>query len=164
MSAPHRVIGSKMPLQQAHASSSSLNVQNNSYKAQRLWPPDFAKMDPKEQLRLERRYRRRAKLAYTRPRWNQAVKLTQWGSITCMCHPITVASWNGDSQMGIVVLGYSVLFMDWGSTYTPFDGVSISVMLCHTRGRLITHRYVNGFSSAQDQYGQQPRPSLRDPT
>ncbi|MCJ1240820.1 hypothetical protein MMC14_008824 [Varicellaria rhodocarpa] len=86
------------------AGQNVFDVKNNPYKAQRSWPPDFAKMDSKEQFRLERRYRRRAKLAYTRPRWNQAVKLTQWGSIT-------------------FVLGYSVLFMDWGDIHTPFDGI-----------------------------------------
>lgn len=60
-----------------------LNVDTNPYKAQRTWPPDFSKMDPKHQFRLERRYRRRSKLAWTRPRWNKGVKLAQWGSGLC---------------------------------------------------------------------------------
>jgi hypothetical protein len=56
----------------------------NRYRAQRPWPPDFSKMDPKQQFRLERRYRRRTKLAYTRPKWTKAVKLVQFGSVLCM--------------------------------------------------------------------------------
>ncbi|KAL9120278.1 MAG: hypothetical protein Q9187_003166 [Circinaria calcarea] len=81
------------------------NVDTNPYKAQKTWPPDFSKMDPKHQFRLERRYRRRSKLAWTRPRWNKAVKLAQWGS-------------------GLFVLGYSVLFMDWGTMNAPFGEVA----------------------------------------
>ncbi|MCJ1253939.1 hypothetical protein MMC24_001753 [Lignoscripta atroalba] len=83
---------------------SPLNLQTNPYKAQRLWPPDFSKIDTKHQFRLERRYRRRAKLKWARPGWTKAVKLAQWGS-------------------GIFVLGYGVLYMDWGTMETPFQGI-----------------------------------------
>ncbi|MCJ1480460.1 hypothetical protein MMC06_000615 [Schaereria dolodes] len=76
----------------------------NPYKAQRLWPPDFSQIDTKHQFRLERRYRRRAKLKWARPRWTKAVKLAQWGS-------------------GIFVLGYGVLYMDWGREHTPLRGI-----------------------------------------
>ena len=54
----------------------------NQYKAKRKWPPDFSQMDPKHQFRLERKYKRRAKLAYLRPGWMQGVKLAQYGTIT----------------------------------------------------------------------------------
>ena len=60
------------------------DASRNSNKAQRLWPPDFSKMDPKHQFRLERRYRRRTKLAFLRPKWTKGVKLAQYGSIACM--------------------------------------------------------------------------------
>ena len=63
------------------AGQQASNVYNNPYKAQRPWPPDFSKMDPKGQFRLERRFRRRAKLAYTRPGWIKGVKLAQYGSV-----------------------------------------------------------------------------------
>ncbi|MCJ1472166.1 hypothetical protein MMC13_000813 [Lambiella insularis] len=84
--------------------SQPFNGHSNPYKAQRSWPPDFSKMNPKEQFRLERRYRRRSKLAYTRPRWTRGVKLAQYVSV-------------------LGVLGYSVLFMDWGTMPHPFGGV-----------------------------------------
>ncbi|KAH8687395.1 hypothetical protein BGZ60DRAFT_364279 [Tricladium varicosporioides] len=58
-------------------------IYSNPYKAKRLWPPDFQKIDRKHQFRLERRYRRRAKLKWARPRWTKAVKLVQLGSIVC---------------------------------------------------------------------------------
>jgi hypothetical protein len=58
-------------------------VLTNTYKAKRLWPPDFSKLPPKHQFRLERKYRRRAKLKFARPRWTKAVKLMQLGSIVC---------------------------------------------------------------------------------
>ncbi|OCK88704.1 uncharacterized protein K441DRAFT_307307 [Cenococcum geophilum 1.58] len=76
----------------------------NPYKAKRVWPPDFSKLSPKHQFRLERRYKRRAKLKWARPRWTKGVKLAQWGS-------------------GIFVLTYGVLFMDWGREDTPFRGI-----------------------------------------
>jgi hypothetical protein len=57
------------------------NFLTNPYKAQRTWPPDFARMDPKNQFRLERKYRRRSKLAYARPRWTKGVKLAQYTSV-----------------------------------------------------------------------------------
>jgi hypothetical protein len=58
-------------------------VYTNPYKAKRLWPPDFSKLSPKHQFRLERRYKRRAKLKWERPRWTKAVKMVQMGSVVC---------------------------------------------------------------------------------
>ncbi|MCJ1372861.1 hypothetical protein MMC20_004086 [Loxospora ochrophaea] len=82
------------------------NVRANPYRAQRRWPPDFSKMDLKHQFRLERRYRRRAKLKYARPGWTTAVKLAQWAG-------------------GLSVLGYGVLYIDWGQEKDdmPFQGI-----------------------------------------
>jgi len=50
----------------------------NPYKAKQTWPPDFQKLSPKHQFRLERRYKRRAQLKWARPRWMVATKLVQW--------------------------------------------------------------------------------------
>ncbi|KAA6414612.1 MAG: hypothetical protein FRX48_01362 [Lasallia pustulata] len=88
----------------SQASTQTIDVDTNPYKAQRLWPPDFDKLHPKHQFRLERRYRRRAKLKWARPRWTKAVKLTQWGA-------------------GLFVLGYGVLYMDSGREDAPFQGI-----------------------------------------
>lgn len=58
-------------------------IYRNQYKAKRTWPPDFSKLSPRHQFRLERRYRRRTKLKWARPRWTKAVKITQLASVTC---------------------------------------------------------------------------------
>ncbi|CAD6594207.1 MAG: hypothetical protein ASARMPRED_008842 [Alectoria sarmentosa] len=85
-----------------------LTIRNNPYKAQKEWPPDFTKLNPKYQFRLERRYRRRAKLRYSRPQWTKAVKLAASGS-------------------SFLILVYGVLFMDWGEMagrdVKPFEGI-----------------------------------------
>lgn len=65
------------------APSTPITVKNNPYKVQRQWPPDFTKLHPKFQFRLERRYRRRAKMKYQRPGWIRGVKLATWGSCSC---------------------------------------------------------------------------------
>ncbi|KAI9885247.1 MAG: cytosolic leucyl tRNA synthetase [Watsoniomyces obsoletus] len=70
------------------------------FKAKKQWPPDFSKLAPKHQLRLERRYKRRTKLKWMRPGWVKAMTLAQWGSIA-------------------VALAYGILFMDWGEEVTP---------------------------------------------
>lgn len=84
-----------------------LTARNNPYKAQKEWPPDFTKLHPKYQFRLERRYRRRSKLRYSRPWWTKSVKLAASGS-------------------SFFILVYGVLFMDWGEMagrdVKPFEG------------------------------------------
>lgn len=66
------------------ASTIPSTTQLNRFKAQKVWPPDFTKLNPKQQFRFERRYRRRTKLKYTRPGWIKGVKLTSWVACTCM--------------------------------------------------------------------------------
>ncbi|KAK4952236.1 hypothetical protein LTR66_013793 [Elasticomyces elasticus] len=80
-------------------------MHTNPYKAKRVWPPDFSKLSHKHQFRIERRYRRRAKLKWARPRWTKFVKLATWASM-------------------IFVGVYGVLFLDPGNgEKTPFDPV-----------------------------------------
>ncbi|KAJ5595265.1 uncharacterized protein N7459_001473 [Penicillium hispanicum] len=78
------------------------------YKPKRQWPPDMSKLSPKHQFRLERKYRRRAALKYARPKFVKTVTLAQWAII------------------GFVAI-YAVLFMDWDTKDTPFDGIRESV-------------------------------------
>ena len=79
--------------------------ETNPYVCKRTWPPEFAKLSQEHQFKLERRYRRRAKLAYARPNWHKMVKLAQWGSI-------------------LFVSVYGILFMELTDGNTPFSGVS----------------------------------------
>ena len=70
-------------LHAAKAGIAPSRAQFKPYKARKPWPPDFSKLDPKYQFRLERRYRRRTKLKWARPKWVKGVKLAQWG--ICLC-------------------------------------------------------------------------------
>ena len=72
----------------------------NPYKAKKTWPPDFSQLSQKHQFQLERRYRRRAKLAWARPRWTKLVKLVTWTTITCELPP----GFNGMRQKRILML------------------------------------------------------------
>ncbi|EKG17943.1 hypothetical protein MPH_04800 [Macrophomina phaseolina MS6] len=89
----------------------AFDIHNNPYKAKRLWPPDFSKLPPKHQFRLERKYRRRSQLKWARPRWNKFVKLAQWATISCGIH--NAATLGGGADATVVVVVYGVLFMDW---------------------------------------------------
>ncbi|KAF8426916.1 hypothetical protein EV426DRAFT_707129 [Tirmania nivea] len=50
------------------------------YKARKSWPPNFSKLTPKHKFSLERRFRRRMKLKFARPRLHQAVRIGQWST------------------------------------------------------------------------------------
>ncbi|OJD27587.1 hypothetical protein ACJ73_01026 [Blastomyces percursus] len=63
----------------------------NTHRAKRIWPPDMSKLSPKQQFRLERKYRRRAKLKWARPTWTKWTKLVQWAIIACML-PVSLTS------------------------------------------------------------------------
>ncbi|KAK2736610.1 hypothetical protein FQN57_000727 [Myotisia sp. PD_48] len=91
----------RTPSQAAYLFSSSSSYRSTStdgtyispFKAKRQWPPDLAKLSSKHQFRLERKYRRRAKLKYARPTWSKWTKLVQWSLI-------------------LFVLVYAILFME----------------------------------------------------
>ncbi|KAJ5923554.1 hypothetical protein N7454_008799 [Penicillium verhagenii] len=80
----------------------------SQYPPKRQWPPDMSKLSPKHQFRLERKYRRRAALKYARPKFIKMVTLAQWIII------------------GFVAV-YAILFMNWDTKGTPFDGIRESV-------------------------------------
>lgn len=54
-----------------------LSVVNNPYKARKVWPPDFKQLNPQQQLRFEKKYKRRILLANYSPRWVKGVKFAQ---------------------------------------------------------------------------------------
>ncbi|OJD16396.1 hypothetical protein AJ78_03426 [Emergomyces pasteurianus Ep9510] len=89
------------------SSSSSENpstVYTNPYRAKRTWPPVMSKLSSKQQFRLERKYRRRAKLKWARPTWTKWTKLVQWAMIG-------------------FVLVYCVMFLDLGERENPFQPI-----------------------------------------
>lgn len=51
-------------------------------KLKKVWPPDFTQLSAQEQLRFEKRYKRRMRLATQRPLWDKSVRLLQLFSVT----------------------------------------------------------------------------------
>ncbi|THV96575.1 hypothetical protein D6D27_02609 [Aureobasidium pullulans] len=86
------------------AAAPKFDFARNPYKSKRTWPPDFTKLSQKHQFRLERRYRRRAKLKWARPTWTKFVKLSTWATIS-------------------FVVVYGVLFMKTDERGTVFDTI-----------------------------------------
>ncbi|PGH02076.1 hypothetical protein GX51_04889 [Blastomyces parvus] len=86
------------------SSETPSTVYINPHRAKRIWPPDISKLSPKQQFRLERKYRRRAKLKWARPTWTKWTKLVQWAIIG-------------------YVLVYCVMFMDLGEKANPFQPI-----------------------------------------
>lgn len=64
-------------LAQVAKSQPSAGAANPAYKLKKVWPPDMQNMTPQQQLRFEKKYKRRLKLATARPRWDKFVRLAQ---------------------------------------------------------------------------------------
>lgn len=61
------------------------------FKLKKVWPPDMKTMSPQQQLRFEKKYKRRLKIATARPRWDKFVRLAQLCTMTCgilFCTPL----------------------------------------------------------------------------
>ncbi|KAF8449885.1 hypothetical protein BDZ91DRAFT_632754, partial [Kalaharituber pfeilii] len=70
------------------------------YKARKPWPPDFSKLTPKHKFSLERRYRRRMKLKFARPKLHRTVRLAQMGGIAfVLVYGVLMQSWDGDKNV-----------------------------------------------------------------
>lgn len=54
-----------------------LTVVNNPYKARKVWPPNFKELTYQQQLRFEKKYKRRVILASRSPLWVKSVKFAQ---------------------------------------------------------------------------------------
>ncbi|KAI3394721.1 hypothetical protein diail_2307 [Diaporthe ilicicola] len=54
------------------------------YPPRKVWPPDFKRLSPQEQLKFEKKFKRRLALASERPRWEKFIKLMQLFTVTCM--------------------------------------------------------------------------------
>lgn len=86
-------------------------------------------MSAQQQLRFEKKYKRRLKLATARPGWDKGVRLAQLFTITCAY----MSKWLSDvsdidSVIFVVVLVYTALFMDWKEMPNPYGGVRLSLL------------------------------------
>ncbi|KAI5787679.1 hypothetical protein DFH27DRAFT_614946 [Peziza echinospora] len=69
-------------------------LSSSIYKARKTWPPDFSKLTPRHRFSLERRYRRRTQLKYSRPKLHRAVRLVTWsGAAFAVVYGIMWAPW-----------------------------------------------------------------------
>lgn len=50
---------------------------SNFYKNKKVWPPNFKELSHQQQLRFEKKYKRRILLANRSPRWDKGVKYAQ---------------------------------------------------------------------------------------
>ncbi|KAG6354708.1 hypothetical protein INS49_004726 [Diaporthe citri] len=75
------------------------------YPPKKVWPPDFKRLSPQEQLKFEKKFKRRLAIRAERPRWAKFIKLVP------TLHSVIV---------------YAALFMDWTQEHQPFDGVCVS--------------------------------------
>lgn len=64
------------------ASKPALTVFDNPYTARKAWPPAVDHLNPAQQLRFEKKYKRRVYLACHSPKWQKATKIGQLVSIT----------------------------------------------------------------------------------
>jgi len=104
-----------------------LEVVVNPYKAKKVWPPDFTKLSPQEQLRFEKRYKRRIRLMGTRPRWIKFTKIAQVVCITCtlaLAFPGRTGVGLELTDIRIAVCFYFVFLMPWQGPHEPFGPVS----------------------------------------
>lgn len=64
--------------QVAKEPASRLTMQNNPYKTRKVWPPNFAELTPQQQLRFEKKYKRRIYLASYSPKWDKGVRMVRF--------------------------------------------------------------------------------------
>ncbi|KAL2293430.1 hypothetical protein FJTKL_05338 [Diaporthe vaccinii] len=74
------------------------------YPPKKVWPPDFKRLSPQEQLKFEKKFKRRLAIKAERPQWDKLIKLVQLFTVT-------------------TVIVYAALFMDWKQEHQPFDGI-----------------------------------------
>ncbi|KAI5467014.1 hypothetical protein BGZ63DRAFT_346008 [Mariannaea sp. PMI_226] len=84
-----------------------LSVVNNPYKARKVWPPNFKDLTHQQQLRFEKKYKRRIQLASRAPRWVKGVKFAQLATI------VAALIW---------ILFFSE-FEWWGQKYKPAEEI-----------------------------------------
>ncbi|KAH7320130.1 hypothetical protein B0I35DRAFT_478412 [Stachybotrys elegans] len=59
-----------------------LTFATNTFRTRKVWPPDFKELSPQQQLRFEKKYKRRIVLATRAPFWNKCVRIAQLVTMT----------------------------------------------------------------------------------
>lgn len=73
----------------SHGAGSSISsTASNPFKARKMWPPNLEDLTPQQQLRFEKKYKRRVVLAQRAPRWQKGVKYAQFATLTGKAWPM----------------------------------------------------------------------------
>lgn len=80
-------------------------VFSNPYAARKMWPPNFKDLNHAQQLRFEKKYKRRIEMASQSPKWQKGVKLAQLATIAA----------------ALVWLFFYSEFEWWGQHYKPSE-------------------------------------------
>ncbi|RCI16501.1 hypothetical protein L249_2273 [Ophiocordyceps polyrhachis-furcata BCC 54312] len=103
LATPIRRLAQAAKEQSALTSAAALTVIRNPYKAKKVWPPKFSELTCQQQLRFEKKLKRRLLLAHQKPKWDKAIKLIQFWAIVA-----TIISFLFFSE-----------FDFWGQEYKP---------------------------------------------
>lgn len=112
----------------AQAAKPHLEAATGPSKLKKVWPPDFSRLSPQEQLRFEKRYKRRIHHIAQRPRWNKMIQLAQLFTISCRISAIPSAvSILTSHQLSLSTVSFSwtggtknSLLMTYVVPHTPF--------------------------------------------
>jgi len=87
-----------------------LSAAANPYKARKVWPPNFKELNHQQQLRFEKKYKRRILLASKSPRWEKGIKFAQLATIAGTPRPCPVATEGADGSISSRLGMASILF------------------------------------------------------
>lgn len=68
-----------------------LTIANNPYKTRKVWPPNFKELSPQQQLRFEKKYKRRVYLAHHSEKWDKGVRIVRFVMVSGWYLPYVVA-------------------------------------------------------------------------
>ncbi|KAI9158560.1 hypothetical protein HJFPF1_06558 [Paramyrothecium foliicola] len=115
----------------AGKSAAAFNAAANPYKTRKVWPPNFKELNHQQQLRFEKKYKRRILLANRSPRWEKGVKYAQlatiagWSSIPILSAPRVGARLGTDCRLPAAML-WLVFYAEfdwWGQKYKPSEEI-----------------------------------------
>ena len=74
------------PVKEAASKSAAYNyVANNAFKTRKVWPPNFKELNPQQQLRFEKKYKRRVYLAHHSEKWDKGVRIFRFAMVSGSC-------------------------------------------------------------------------------
>ncbi|KAL6860408.1 hypothetical protein ACO1O0_004436 [Amphichorda felina] len=84
-----------------------LTMANNPYKTRKVWPPNFQELSPQQQLRFEKKYKRRVYLAHHSEKWDKGVRIFRFVMISAT----------------VIYALFFAEFEWWGQKYKPSEEI-----------------------------------------